>query len=332
MNSEKVLFRIPDKNGCTNMGGIAIDNSNNILYGIKSNTNNDKQYLFVIKNYKNPNINKSGFVTPTYEYNLTTLGHANGMTLSGGYLFVACDSNYTAKISTKDLLKGKTKVKPGTTYTLPISYINTKSYKNAIATGKLPTFNDLNDINYTTSSIASVANNNFILHFSGQNDKNNGIRVYFTSKLSSYTKYDEKTKENKALPFLEYNIANKKEFKLPKDFYKKAGNYIAQDIFYKNGYIYIIITEKEEKGDYNISHILKYHYNSKKYIGMYSFDKGGAIKYEIESMHIDNNNLIFSANERYIKTFLINKKNVTKKVDMDGIHVFENWELASLVK
>ena len=84
MNSEKVLFRIPDKNGCTNMGGIAIDNSQNILYGIKSNTSNDMQYLFVIKNYKNPNINKSGFVTPTYEYNLTTLGHANGMALSGG--------------------------------------------------------------------------------------------------------------------------------------------------------------------------------------------------------------------------------------------------------
>ena len=42
MNSEKVLFRIPDKNGCTNMGGIAIDNSKNILYGIKSNTSNDK--------------------------------------------------------------------------------------------------------------------------------------------------------------------------------------------------------------------------------------------------------------------------------------------------
>jgi len=88
---------------------------------------------------------------------------------------------------------------------------------------------------------------------------------------------------------------------------------------------------KQQIGD-NISHILKYHYDSKKYIGMYSFDKGGAVKYEIESMHIDNNNnLIFSANESYNKTFLINKKNVIKKVDMDGIHVFENWNLARLV-
>ena len=89
MSKMELLYRIKDKNDCSNMGGIAID-SNGTLYCVKSSTDNENQCLYVIN--KTDKI-EEGFVTPSYTHMYERLGHANSLTLSGGFLYVGTDKN-----------------------------------------------------------------------------------------------------------------------------------------------------------------------------------------------------------------------------------------------
>ena len=180
MSKMELLYRIKDKNDCSNMGGIAID-SNETLYCVKSSTDNEKQCLYVIKNYKSAKKEK-GFVTPSRIHNYERLGHANSLTLSGGYLYVGTNENYIIKLSTTKL-KG-TKHEAGT--------------KIGINSGDA-------DI----SSIAAVGNNQFIVHFSGQGDSHTRQRVYFSSKITDKVEYNtEKMKTFTYPDTLKINVDN----------------------------------------------------------------------------------------------------------------------------
>ena len=46
MSEFELLYRIKDENGCSNIGGIAIDGSGT-LYCVKSSTDDEKQCLYV---------------------------------------------------------------------------------------------------------------------------------------------------------------------------------------------------------------------------------------------------------------------------------------------
>ena len=101
MSEFKLLYRIKDNNECSNMGGIAID-SNGTLYCVKSKKGDSLQCLYVINNYESAET-KKGFVKPSYTHMYERLGHANSLTLSGGFLYVGTDKNYIVKLSTKKL-------------------------------------------------------------------------------------------------------------------------------------------------------------------------------------------------------------------------------------
>ena len=57
MSKMELLFRIKDKDECSNMGGIAID-SNGTLYCVKSKQGDSLQCLYVINNYRSAEIKK----------------------------------------------------------------------------------------------------------------------------------------------------------------------------------------------------------------------------------------------------------------------------------
>ena len=163
MSEFELLYRIKDENGCSNIGGIAIDGSGT-LYCVKSSTDDEKQCLYIINNYERAK-KTNGFVNPSRIHKYVRLGHANSLTLSGGYLYVGTNENYIVKLSTTKL-KG-TKHEAGT--------------KIGINSGDA-------DI----SSIAAVGNNQFIVHFSGYNDGHARQRVYFSSKITDTVEYDAK--------------------------------------------------------------------------------------------------------------------------------------------
>ena len=292
MSKMELLYRIKDKNDCSNMGGIAID-SNETLYCVKSSTDNEKQCLYVIKNYKSAKKEK-GFVTPSRTHNYERLGHANSLTLSGDNLYVATDENYIVKLPTSELLK--------------------KEHESG-------TKINIEQLDINISSIATaVGDNSFIVHFSGQNDRKTRYRIYFSSIISES---------------IEYKAENIKVFGYRDELAIDVNNTEAQDIFYKDGYLYFILTEKkeEEEGkvlEFKSSYILKYHYESCTFVGYDVFTNKNAKKFEIESMHIDsNNNLTFSANEN---KKIVDKKDAKKKTivnDWDAIYIVKNWELAS---
>lgn len=292
MSKMELLYRIKDKNDCSNMGGIAID-SNETLYCVKSSTDNEKQCLYVIKNYKSAKIEK-GFVTPSRTHNYERLGHANSLALSGDNLYVATDENYIVKLPTSELLK--------------------KEHESG---AKI----NIEQLDINISSIATaVGDNSFIVHFSGQNDRKTRYRIYFSSIISES---------------IEYKAENIKVFGYPDELAIDVNNTEAQDIFYKDGYLYFILAEKKrDKKDkawvFKSSYILKYHYESCTFVGYDVFTNKNAKKFEIESMHIDsNNNLTFSANEN---KETVDKKDAKKKTivnDWDAIYIVKNWELAS---
>ena len=105
MSKMELLFRIKDENGCSNMGGIAID-SNGTLYCVKSKQGDSLQCLYVINNYRSAEIKKE-VVTPSYTYMYGWLGHANSLTLSDGFLYVGTDKNYIIKLSASKLSTGR---------------------------------------------------------------------------------------------------------------------------------------------------------------------------------------------------------------------------------
>jgi len=157
MSKMELLYRIKDKNDCSNMGGIAID-SNETLYCVKSSKDNEKQCLYVIKNYKSAKKEK-GFVTPSRTHNYERLGHANSLTLSGDNLYVATDENYIVKLPTSELLK--------------------KEHESG-------TKINIEQLDINISSIATaVGDNSFIVHFSGQNDRKTRYRIYFSSIIGN---------------------------------------------------------------------------------------------------------------------------------------------------
>ena len=292
MSDMKLLYRIEDHKECTNMGGIAIDEEGT-LYCVKSKKGDENQCLYVINNYESAET-KKGFVKPSYTHMYERLGHANSLTLSGDYLYVATDKNYLIKLPTSELSK-----------------------KEHEAGTKLSVEQD----DVKISSVAAAAGeNSFIVHFSGQNDKKTRHRVYFSSNISES---------------IEYDANNIKVFEYPDELAIDVNNTEAQDMFYKDGYLYFILAEKkEDKKDkvwiFKSSYILKYHYESCTFVGYDVFTNKNAKKFEIESMHIDSkNNLIFSANEN---KEIVDKKDAKKKTivnDWDAIYIVKNWELAS---
>ena len=292
MSDMKLLYRIEDHNDCTNMGGIAIDEEGT-LYCVKSKIGDENQCLYVINNYESAET-KRGFVKPSYTHMYERLGHANSLTLSGGFLYVATDENYLIKLPTSELSK-----------------------KEHEAGTKLSV--EQNDVKI--SSVAAAAGeNSFIVHFSGQNDKKTRHRVYFSSNISESIEYDAK---------------NMKTFTYPDTLKIKVNNTESQDIFYKDGYLYFIVAEKDDKSkEFTKSHIFKYHYESGTYVGHETFTNTKAKKFEIESMYIVDKKLVFSVNESKVikEKVKVNGKMITRTKTVnnwDAIYTVENWELAS---
>ena len=272
MSKFELLYRIPDKMECTNMGGISID-SNGTLYCIKSKQDKSKQCLYVIN--KTDKIEK-GFVKPSYTHMYERLGHANSLTLSGGFLYVGTDKNYIVKLSTTKL-KG-TKHEAGTKI-------------------------DINSGDADISSIAAIGNNQFIVHFSGHNDGHARQRVYFSSNITDTVEYDAK---------------KMKTFTYPNTLKIEVDNTEAQDMFYKDGYLYFILAEKDAKSKrFTKSHILKYRYSDCVYVGQDTFSNPSTTKFEIESMYIVGKTLLFSANE-----------SSRTSQNRDAIYIVKNWKLA----
>lgn len=300
MSEFELLYRIKDKNGCTNMGGIAIDKEGT-LYCVKSKKGNSQQCLYVIN--KTDKI-EEGVVTPSYTYMYGWLGHANSLTLSDGYLYVGTDKNYIIKLSASKLSTGK--------YDVGEKIALKKNVKQAGGKYKLT---DVTDI--SISSIANINGNKFVLHFSKQGESKTN-RIYFNKDVKSYT---EKTpKGEQKHKYIEYSSVGKFEYKYPDDLKSSIGEHAPQDVYYKNGYLYFILAGKDEESDeFKTSYILKYKLGNSNCLGYDSFtspDKNTS-KFEIESMHIVGKKLVFSVNE----------SSQTSK-NMDAIYIVKKWELA----
>ena len=179
---------------------------------------------------------------------------------------------------------------------------------------------DINSDDADISSIAAVGNNQFIVHFSGQGDSYARQRVYFSSEITDT---------------VEYSAEKMKTFTYPDTLKIKADNTEAQDMFYKDGYLYFIVAEKDDKSkEFTKSHTFKYHYESGTYVGHVTFTNTKAKKFEIESMYIVDKKLVFSVNESkvIIEKVKVNGKMITKTKTVnnwDAIYTVENWELAS---
>ena len=141
------------------------------------------------------------------------------------------------------------------------------------------------------------------MHFSGYNDGHARQRVYFSSKITDTVEYDAK---------------KMKTFTYPDTLKINAKNTEAQDMFYKDGYLYFILAEKDDQsGEFTKSHILKYRYSDCTYVGHETFTNEHATKFEIESMHIVGKTLVFSANE-----------SSSSSKNRDAIYIVKKWELA----
>ena len=308
MSEFELLYRIKDKNECSNMGGIAID-SKGTLYCVKSKKGNSLQCLYVIN--KTDKI-EEGFVKPSYTHMYGRLGHANSLTLSGGFLYVGTDKNYIVKLSTKKL--------NGTTHEAGEKIVLKKNVKQANGTNKLT---DATDI--SISSIANINGNKFVLHFSKPAEDGTN-RIYFNKDVKSYT---EKTpKGEQKHKYIEYSSAGKFEYKYPDDLKSSIGEHAPQDVYYKNGYLYFILAGKDEESDeFKTSYILKYKLGNSNCLGYDSFtspDKNTS-KFEIESMHIVGKNLVFSVNES--KKTMVNGEEKTAN-NWDAIYITRDWVLA----
>ena len=308
MSEFELLYRIKDKNECSNMGGIAID-SNGTLYCVKSKKDDSLQCLYVIN--KTDKIEK-GIVKPSYTHMYQRLGHANSLTLSGGFLYVGTDKNYIVKLSTTKL--------NGTTHEAGEKIVLKKKVKQNDGKSKLTEVTDI-----SISSIANINGNEFVLHFSKQGESKTN-RIYFNKDVKSYT---EKTpKGEQKHKYIEYSSVGKFEYKYPDNLKSSIGEHDPQDVYYKNGYLYFILAGKDEESDeFKTSYILKYKLGNSNCLGYDSFtspDKNTS-KFEIESMHIVGKNLVFSVNES--KKTMINGEEKTAN-NWDAIYITRNWVLA----
>lgn len=179
MSEFELLYRIKDKNECSNMGGIAID-SNGTLYCVKSKKGDSLQCLYVIN--KTDKIEK-GIVKPSYTHMYQRLEHANSLTLSGGFLYVGTDKNYIVKLSTTKL--------NGTTHEAGEKIVLKKNVKQTNGKDELT---DVTDI--SISSIANINGDKFVLHFSKPAEDGTN-RIYFNKDVKSYT--ERLLKENKSI-------------------------------------------------------------------------------------------------------------------------------------
>ena len=308
MSEFELLYRIKDKNNCSNMGGIAIDKEGT-LYCVKSKKGNSQQCLYVIN--KTDKI-EEGVVTPSYTYMYGWLGHANSLTLSNGFLYVGTDKNYIIKLSASKLSTGK--------YDVGEKIALKKNVKQADDKYKLT---DVTDI--SISSIANIIGNKFVLHFSKQGESKTN-RIYFNKDVKSYT---EKTPEGEQkYKYIEYSSVGKFEYKYPDDLKKSIGEHSPQDVYYKNGYLYFILAGKDEESkEFKTSYILKYKLGNSKCLGYDSFTSPNknTNKFEIESMHIVGKNLVFFVNESK-KTMVNGKEKIVE--NWDAIYVTKNWVLA----
>ncbi|ESL03435.1 hypothetical protein GCWU000282_01425 [Catonella morbi ATCC 51271] len=308
MSEFKLLYRIKDKNECSNMGGIAID-SKGTLYCVKSKKGNSLQCLYVIN--KTDKI-EEGFVKPSYTHMYQRLGHANSLTLSGGFLYVGTDKNYIVKLSTKKL--------NGTTHEAGEKIVLKKNVKQANGTNKLT---DATDI--SISSIANINGSKFVLHFSKPSEYGTN-RIYFYKDVKTHI---EKTpKGEQKYKYIEYSSKGKFEYKYPDKLKKSIGEHAPQDVFYKNGYLYFILAKKDKKSkEFKKSYILKYERGKSNCIGYDSFTSPNknTNKFEIESMHIVGKNLVFSVNES--KKAIVNGKEKIVE-NWDAIYITKDWVLA----
>ena len=170
MSDMKLLYRIDDNKDYTNMGGIAID-ENGTLYCVKSSSDDENQCLYVINNYVRAK-KTNGFVNPLRIHKYVRLGHANSLTLSGGYLYVGTNENYIVKLST-------TKLK-GTTHETGEKIVLKKKVKQTNGKYKLTEVTDI-----SISSIANINGNKFVLHFSKPAEDGTN-RIYFNKDVKSY--------------------------------------------------------------------------------------------------------------------------------------------------
>ena len=109
-----------------------------------------------------------------------------------------------------------------------------------------------------------------------------------------------------------------KTFTYPDTLKINVDNTEAQDMFYKDGYLYFILAEKDDQsGEFTKSHILKYRYSDCTYVGHETLTNEHATKFEIESMYIVGKTLVFSANE-----------SSQKYKNGDAIYIVKKWELA----
>ena len=308
MSDMKLLYRIKDNNECSNMGGIAID-SNGTLYCVKSKKGDSLQCLYVIN--KTDKIEK-GVVKPSYTHMYQRLGHANSLTLSGGFLYVGTDKNYIVKLSTTKL--------NGTTHEAGEKIVLKKNVKQENGKYKLT---DVTDI--SISSIANINGSKFVLHFSKPAEDGTN-RIYFNKDVKSYT---EKTpKGEQKHKYIEYSSVGKFEYKYPDNLKSSIGEHAPQDVYYKNGYLYFILAGKDEESDeFRTSYILKYELGKSDCLGYDSFTSPNenTNKFEIESMHIVGKNLVFSVNESK-KTIVKGKETIVE--NCDAIYITEDWVLA----
>ena len=308
MSEFELLYRIKDKNNCSNMGGIVIDKEGT-LYCVKSNKGNSQQCLYVIN--KTDKI-EEGVVTPSYTYMYGWLGHANSLTLSDGFLYVGTDKNYIIKLSASKLSTGK--------YDVGEKIALKKNVKQADGKYKLT---DVTDI--SISSIANINGDKFVLHFSKQGESKTN-RIYFDKDVKSYI---EKTpKGDQKRNYIEYSPEGKFEYKYPDDLKNYIGELVPQDVYYKNGYLYFILAGKDEESDeFKTSYILKYKLGNSNCLGYDSFSSPdmNTSKFEIESMHIVGKNLVFSVNESK-KTIVKGEEKIAN--NWDAIYITEDWVLA----
>ena len=310
MSEMKLLYRIKDNNECSNMGGIAID-SNGTLYCVKSKKGDSLQCLYVINNYRSAEIKKE-VVTPSYTHMYQRLGHANSLTLSGGFLYVGTDKNYIVKLSTKKL--------KGTKHEAGEKIVLKKNVKQKNGKYKLTEVTDI-----SISSIANINGNKFVLHFSKQGESKTN-RIYFNKDVK--TRIEKTPKGEQKHNYIEYSSVGKFEYKYPDDLKSSIGEHAPQDVYYKNGYLYFILAGKDEESDeFRTSYILKYELGKSDCLGYDSFTSPNenTNKFEIESMHIVGKNLVFSVNESK-KTIVKGKETIVE--NCDAIYITEDWVLA----
>lgn len=96
--NEKRGILIPNKNGCTNFGAIALDGKK--LFALKTAQSNKISTLYLYQDYR------TGCSLTTRQYK-GQMGHGNGMTLASGKLYIAPMDKYVQVLDTQNGMKRK---------------------------------------------------------------------------------------------------------------------------------------------------------------------------------------------------------------------------------